>query len=331
MAWIPAAIGGATSLIGGLIGGNSAKKAADILYKAGEANANQINTTVQGEKQSISDATMGAQGLIDTGKNEANQALEAGFNRQQDVLNPYIGAGQQGVMSLQEAMQPGGALAGKFTAPTADEAAATPGFQFQLQQGNQALQRAASAAGQLMSGGTLKSAAQYGQGLASTYYQNAFNNSMNAFQLNRNSTLGNLMALTDLGKFGTSQFNAASQNYGNSTAQNLMRSGELMANTGVQGAQFNANLGLRGVEDTTNLRMQGAGAQASGTVASGNAWQNMLGQLGYAGASAASSMMGIKNPYDRSTSGNPLGTQSLAVPLGATPSYDTTGLMQPHP
>jgi hypothetical protein len=54
----------------------------------------------------------------------------------------------------------------------------TPGYQFQLQQGNNALTNAESATGGLDSGAALKAAQQFGQGLAGTTYQNAFNNNL---------------------------------------------------------------------------------------------------------------------------------------------------------
>ena len=67
-----------------------------------------------------------------------------------------------------------------FTAPTAAQAAATPGYQFQLQQGLSALQNNAAAGGYLRSGGSLKNFNDYAQGVASTNYQNTFNNALTA-------------------------------------------------------------------------------------------------------------------------------------------------------
>jgi len=47
-----------------------------------------------------------------------------------------------------------------------------PGYQFAMDQGNQALARSASAAGMLPSGNTLAAATQFGQGLANQEYNN---------------------------------------------------------------------------------------------------------------------------------------------------------------
>lgn len=59
---------------------------------------------------------------------------------------------------------------------------ATPGYQFQLNQGVQALTRAKSATGNLMSGGTGTALMDYGQGLASNYYNTYMQNLQSAAQ-----------------------------------------------------------------------------------------------------------------------------------------------------
>lgn len=51
---------------------------------------------------------------------------------------------------------------------------ADPGYQFRLKEGEKAIQRSAAARGNLMSGGTMKALAQYGQGMASQEYSNAY-------------------------------------------------------------------------------------------------------------------------------------------------------------
>ena len=51
----------------------------------------------------------------------------------------------------------------------------TPGYQFQLQQGNNAIQSSAAATGGALNGGTLKALDQYTTGLANTTYGQAYN------------------------------------------------------------------------------------------------------------------------------------------------------------
>lgn len=52
----------------------------------------------------------------------------------------------------------------------------TPGYQFALQQGNEAINRSAAAKGMLNSGNVLAELAKYGQGMASQGYQQQLNN-----------------------------------------------------------------------------------------------------------------------------------------------------------
>ena len=74
---------------------------------------------------------------------------------------------------------------GTFQAPTLAEAQQQPGYQFGLQQGEQALQQSAAAQGLLRTGGTLKDILNYGQQAATQNYQNVYNNDLTAYTTNR--------------------------------------------------------------------------------------------------------------------------------------------------
>lgn len=65
---------------------------------------------------------------------------------------------------------------------TLEQLQATPGYQFQLQQGQQSALNSAAARGGLLSGGTLKSLERFGQGLASTSYNDAWQRAQTAYQ-----------------------------------------------------------------------------------------------------------------------------------------------------
>jgi len=62
-----------------------------------------------------------------------------------------------------------------FTPPTAEEAAADPGYQFTLGEGERALEQSAAGRGVLNTSGTLKNLVDYGQNAASTQYNNVYN------------------------------------------------------------------------------------------------------------------------------------------------------------
>lgn len=73
---------------------------------------------------------------------------------------------------------------GTYTATptTLAELQATPGYQFQLEQGLQGVDRTAAARGGLLSGRTLKEANNYAQGVASTGFADAWQRGQSAYQ-----------------------------------------------------------------------------------------------------------------------------------------------------
>jgi hypothetical protein len=77
---------------------------------------------------------------------------------------PYAQGGQQAFQGAQNMLQPGYQFS-----PT------DPSYGFRFNEGMNALTRQQAAAGGLQSGGAMKAAMRYGQGLASTEYGNQFN------------------------------------------------------------------------------------------------------------------------------------------------------------
>lgn len=199
----------------------------------------------------------------------AQNALD--FNKQQWATNqnnmqPWLQAGTGAVNQLSALMAPGGSLTQQwgqqFQAPSAQQAEATPGYQFTLGQGLQALDRGAAARGNLLTGGTMQAEQQYGQGLASQTYQQTFNNTLtqyqqayNQFQQGQANTYNRLAGLA-----GTGQ----------TAAQTLGQQGQSAANT-------NANINLTSGQQQGNALQNAAAATASGYVGAGNAWSGALG------------------------------------------------------
>lgn len=175
---VTGAIGAGTSLLGGIIGAGAAGKASQ--------------QEIQAEQQ-------------------AQQLLEQQEQTALGNYSPYLTAGSQATGTLSQMLgTPGQGLltpwTQTFTAPTAAQAEATPGYQFQLQQGESALQNSAAGQGGLLSGNTLASMNNYAQGVASTNYQNVFNNALtqyqsayNTFLNNQNNTYSRLMGLSQQG------------------------------------------------------------------------------------------------------------------------------------
>ncbi|HXT81383.1 MAG TPA: hypothetical protein VN702_17595 [Acetobacteraceae bacterium] len=186
-------------------------------------------------------ATSAAKTQAAAATNAANMA-QAQYGQTRADLLPYNQAGQYATNQLV------GALPG-LTAPfnmTEANLEATPGYQFQLDQGLKATQSAAAAKGQGISGAALKGAAQYATGLADSNYQNQFNN----YQTTQNNAYNKLLGIGQLGE-----------------------------NAGAQ----TGNLGQQATNTATNALTGGAAASAAGTVGAANALSNSINGVGTAG------------------------------------------------
>jgi hypothetical protein len=83
---------------------------------------------------------------------------------------------------------------------TPGDLTADPGYQFQLTEGNRAADRANLARGNYYSGQALKEAQQFGQGLADTTYNTAFNRALQARGAGMEGALANAGINTDFGR-----------------------------------------------------------------------------------------------------------------------------------
>lgn len=148
----------------------------------------------------------------------------------QDGLDPQINTSLGAFGSL---MQPYGQT---FTAPTDVTEQNDPGYQFRLQQGQQALERSAAARGNLLNGGTAKALTQYGQDYASNEYSNVYNRALgqyqqnyNIFQQDQTNQFNRLAAVAGVGQTAAGQLATAGQNAANNSSQILLNSGNAQA------------------------------------------------------------------------------------------------------
>jgi hypothetical protein len=148
----------------------------------------------------------------------------------------------------------------------------SPAYQFQLQQGLQAANRAAAAGGVGGSGGTLKALDQYAQNYAGTGFASAAN--LYNQNYNRLASLAGLGAgaATTAGQagIGTSEY-AGNLGYGAAQyAGNMnMQAGELAAQNTLGAAGYQANAAINAAQ-----------AKAGGVMGQANALNNMLGGIG---------------------------------------------------
>lgn len=163
---------------------------------------------------------------------------------QEQAAAPFVGFGGLAVGSMENMLtQAGGAMdvnSGAYgVAPSlnSSDIAQMPGYQFTQQQGLLATQNAAAAQGLGVSGNALAAASQYATNLASTNYQQYFND----YWANQNNRYNMLMGLTQVGEnasvgsgsnvTGTSSAaSQATQNAGTAAAAGTSGAGSSISN-----------------------------------------------------------------------------------------------------
>jgi hypothetical protein len=184
--------------------------------------------------------------------NRAADMQQQQYQQTRDSLQPFINTGYDAQGYLRNLLGLGtptdsdtyGSLMKPFDA-NAFEQWKDPGYQFQLQQGQQALQNSQAAQNGVLSGAALKDLLNFNQGMASNAYQNAYTR----FADQRDSTYKRLADLLGIGE------NAA-------------------AGAGNMGIQAMGNIG--------NTLTSGAAAQAAGTMGQANALSGAIGNsMGY--------------------------------------------------
>ncbi|CAD6548616.1 hypothetical protein LMG28727_04863 [Paraburkholderia kirstenboschensis] len=171
------------------------------------------------------------------------------YNNTQANLKPYMDLGASYIDPLKNALA-NPMLTQQFSAPSAADAASTPGYQFTLNQGLKSVQNSAAARGLGVSGAALKGAANYTTGLADSTYNDVFNRALQTFNTNYSSAANNVNRLS-----------------------NIVGSGQNAAAT-------NGSLGAQAVGNIGNTLTSGANASAAGTIGSANALTAGLNGLG---------------------------------------------------
>lgn len=214
--------------------------------------------------------------------NQANATQLQMFNQVQQNLAPYMGAGQNALSAYQQflglaapgsaspgANLPNGAPSytslsnliggnGPNTTAMLNSLKSYPGYQFSLQQGQNALNASNAARGLLTSGAQVKDATAYGQGMASNLYNNYYNQLQNYVQ----NYGTNLAGLANVGQNSAAGVGNAAIQTGNSIASNTIGAGNAAAsgivgqanafNQGIAGAGQNALLGYQLANQNNN-------------------------------------------------------------------------------
>jgi len=204
--------------------------------------------------------------------NNAAALQNAQFQQTQANLSPYASIGTAALPQLLQSLGYQGqygangnltGLSGQGFQFNPSNLAQTPGYQFTLQQGLNAVNNATSATGQTGSGAQAKGLANYATGLAQNTYNQQYQNALTTYQQNA-SILGSLL----------------------STGQNAA-----------------AGIGSMGMQNATNVGnnlIGGANAIAAGQIGAGSSQTNALNSLmglgmGGAGIYALGAKSGMNN------------------------------------
>lgn len=198
-----------------------------------------VGPAVQGGAGII--GALGASGAASSGYGNAAGANQTGINTSSQVLSPYSSTGSQAESALASLYGLGG------TAPNYSAFTNSPGYQFQQQQGSNAINRAAAASGNAFSSTTLAQLGNYNSGLASTQYQQYLQNLYGLTQTGAGAASAQgAQAVTGANNLGT-QYG----NQGNANASGIAGAAGAVANAA--GKLFGSGSSSSGSPDTSGI------------------------------------------------------------------------------
>jgi hypothetical protein len=166
--------------------------------------------------------------------NNATSVQQQEFNQVQANEAPYRAAGTAALSQMQNPAFQQGFTSGDFYTQ--------PGYQFALQQGQNALNAQEAAGGTYTSGAGLAATDAYNVGMANQQYQQAFQN----FNTTNSLNYGRLSTLASLGAGANTTQASAGANAANQIGTNLQNAGEAQAagQVGTANAATNSIQGL---------------------------------------------------------------------------------------
>lgn len=200
---------------------------------------------------SVASSIIGGNAASDAANTQAASADKATqtqldmFHETQANEQPFVQAGTNALPILQAGIGagPGGTGVGPLNAPfTLDMFKNSPGYQFQKQEGTDAVLNNASRTGGVNSGNTLKALTSYGTGVANQDYWNAYN----AYINRQNQQFGQLQTVTGSGQNAAANLGSLGTQVGQSVGNNIIGAGNSIAAGQVAGGQATAN-GISGV------------------------------------------------------------------------------------
>lgn len=176
----------------------------------------------------VASAVISSNGANDAAQTQANSVQSANalqaqeFNITQANEAPYIQAGDAALKTLQAGALPGGQFNKQFTM---QDFMTSPEYNFQQQQGAQTINAAAAAGGTTGSPATTEALMQFNQGLASTSYQQNYDNFMGQQQ----AALQQEQQIALMGQAAVAGQAASGANYATQAGNNLIGAGNAQA------------------------------------------------------------------------------------------------------
>jgi hypothetical protein len=205
----------------------------------------------------INSSAVGSASKAATNAATANNQLESQiYNNNVQLAQPYINSGNTAESALNGFLGLGGDPAA--TQKAFQNYLASTGYQFNLNQGLDAVNQSKAAAGLLRSGSTLKALDTYGTGLADQYGQ---------------QYVGNLQNEVGTGQAAASGLTGAGQNYANAVSSNNNSAASATGNAAIAGA------------NNTNALI-GNAIKGFGAVAGGSSFGGTTGTSDYSNLNA---------------------------------------------
>jgi hypothetical protein len=221
---------------------------------------------IAGMAASVAGGAIAANGASSAAASQASAgSTGAGLQMLGQIQNinrnqPFVDAGIRATQRLENGFS-SGQLGGNFTPQNFLENQ-DPGYGFQLNQGQQALQNSQAAGSGILSGSALKGLIGYNQGMASTSYQNAYDRWLNTqkntySQLQGQQSIGQ-NAAAGVGNNGTTAAAGMASSYngiGNAQASGQVGAGNAISQGLSDGAGYyrlNSMLGDNGFNGQNN-------------------------------------------------------------------------------
>lgn len=163
---------------------------------------------------------------------QATDQLKKAQQQAAGVMQPYLNSGN----AANSALGVGLGLGGNVNAPnygaltkqfSMNDFNSDPGYQFRLQQGQQALDRQQASRGGYFSGAALKEGQNFAQGLADQTYQDAYNR----YVQNQNNLYNKLASQSNLGATEANNLGQIYANIGSANAANTVKNNDIFNST----------------------------------------------------------------------------------------------------